>query len=167
MALSSIASSMLAIAATITLLGGPAAAEPLQHCESNIGSPDNLKALKHGLVEGYLPPTSLPNSLELLPLRQQDAPPPTPWMWKQQKPRSSSRNTALGPGSTGCQLEFPCCRIDFFLLLGSSHLQGGNAASLHPASPNAHRCRPGHLPRQKSLPTTSTFHRQQPPHVHT
>ena len=67
MALSSIASSMLAIAATITLLGGPAAAEPVQHCESNIGSPDNLKALKHGLVEGYLPQTSLPNSLELLP----------------------------------------------------------------------------------------------------
>ena len=66
MALNSIASSMLAIAATISLLGAPAAAEPAQHCESNVGSPDNLKELKHGLVEGYLPPNSLPNSLELL-----------------------------------------------------------------------------------------------------
>ena len=67
MALNRITSSMLAIAATITLLGGPAAAEPAQHCESNVGSPDTLKELKHGLVEGYLPPSSLPNSLELLP----------------------------------------------------------------------------------------------------
>jgi len=67
MALNRIAGSMLAIAATITLLGGPAAAEPAQHCESNVGSPDTLKELKHGLVEGYLPPSSLPNSLELLP----------------------------------------------------------------------------------------------------
>ena len=32
-----------------------------------MGSPDTLKELKHGLVEGYLPPSSLPNSLELLP----------------------------------------------------------------------------------------------------
>ena len=67
MALNRIAGSMLAIAATITLWGGPAAAEPAQHCESNVGSPDTLKELKHGLVEGYLPPSSLPNSLELLP----------------------------------------------------------------------------------------------------
>ena len=66
MGLDSIARSMLAIAATITLLGAPAAAEPAQHCESNVGSPDNLKELKHGLVEGYLPQNSLPNSLELL-----------------------------------------------------------------------------------------------------
>ena len=67
MASSSIAGSMLAIAATLSLLAGPAVAEPAQHCESNIGSPDNLKELKHGLVEGYLPPSSQPNSLELLP----------------------------------------------------------------------------------------------------
>ena len=67
MASSSIAGSMLAIAATLSLLAGPAFAEPAQHCESNIGSPANLKELKHGLVEGYLPPSSLPNSLELLP----------------------------------------------------------------------------------------------------
>ena len=67
MASSSIAGSMLAIAATLSLLAAPAFAEPAQHCESNIGSPDNLKELKHGLVEGYLPQSSLPNSLELLP----------------------------------------------------------------------------------------------------
>jgi len=67
MASSSIAGSMLAIAATLSLLAGPAFAEPAQHCESNIGSPANLKELKHGLVEGYLPPSALPNSLELLP----------------------------------------------------------------------------------------------------
>ena len=60
MALNRIAGSMLAIAATITLLGGPAAAEPAQHCESNVGSPDTLKELKHGLVEGYLPPARFP-----------------------------------------------------------------------------------------------------------
>ena len=66
MAKNCIASSLLAIAATITPLGGTAASEPAQHCESNLGSPDNLKELKHGLVEGYLPPNSLPNSLELL-----------------------------------------------------------------------------------------------------
>ena len=67
MATTRLASMMLAIAATIMLMGEPAAAEPAQHCESNVGSPDNLKELKYGLLEGYLPPSSLPNSLELLP----------------------------------------------------------------------------------------------------
>ena len=67
MALTRIVSSILAIAATITFWGGAAAAEPAQHCESNVGSPDNPKEWKHGLLEGYLPASSLPNSLELLP----------------------------------------------------------------------------------------------------
>ena len=118
MALSSIASSMLVIAATIALWGGPAAAEPLQHCESNIGSPDNLKALKHGLVEGYLPPNSLPNSLELLPAPPAGSSTAYTLDVETAEARSSSRNAALGPGGTGCQLEFPCCRIDFSCALG-------------------------------------------------
>ena len=87
MALNRIAGSMLAIAATITLLGGPAAAEPAQHCESNMGSPDTLKELKHGLVEGYLPPARFPIHLNCCQLHPSPAPLPMHWMWKQQKPR--------------------------------------------------------------------------------
>ena len=55
MALNRIAVSMLAIAATITLLGGQL--QPSQHSTANQwSSPDTLKEQKHGLVEGYHPP---------------------------------------------------------------------------------------------------------------
>ena len=54
-------------------LGGPVqAADAPSHCESNVGSPSDLKELKHGLVQGYLAQDTLPDSLELL------APPPAP-----------------------------------------------------------------------------------------
>ena len=55
-------------------LGGvtrlPAQAAQPTYCESNVGSPSDLKALKHGLLQGYLDPETLPDSLKLL------APPP-------------------------------------------------------------------------------------------
>ena len=54
MALNRIAGSMLAIAATITLLGGPAAAASTA-LRIQCGFSHTLKELKHGLVEGYLP----------------------------------------------------------------------------------------------------------------
>ena len=73
MASSSIAGSMLAIAATLSLLAGPAFAEPAQHCESNIGSPDNLKELNHGLVEGYLPRAHSRIHLNCFPPHQKQA----------------------------------------------------------------------------------------------
>ena len=80
MAKTCIASIMLAIAATITLLGVAAAAEPAQHYESTVGSPDNLKKLKHGLVEKYPPRTHCRIHLNCPHRRQTPAPPPTHWM---------------------------------------------------------------------------------------
>jgi acid phosphatase (class A) len=52
--------------------GLPAQAEQPTYCESNVGSPNDLKELKHGLLQGYLDPKTLPDSLKLL------APPPVP-----------------------------------------------------------------------------------------
>ena len=45
----------------------PAGAQTPTHCEPDVGSPANLKTIKHGLLEGYLPPDSVPDSLKLLP----------------------------------------------------------------------------------------------------
>jgi len=66
----------LSILALVAIVGWPAtlpvhAAEPT-HCESNVGSPNDLKELRHGLLQGYLTPDTLPDSLKLL------APPPEP-----------------------------------------------------------------------------------------
>ena len=52
--------------------GLPAQAAQPTYCESNVGSPSDLKELKHGLLQGYLDPKTLPDSLKLL------APPPAP-----------------------------------------------------------------------------------------
>ena len=54
-------------------VGGPVeAGELTSYGESNVGSPSDLKELKHGLVQGYLAPETLLDSLKLL------APPPAP-----------------------------------------------------------------------------------------
>ena len=59
--------------AAVGLLAGigisslPAGAKTPTHCEPDVGSPANLKTIKHGLLEGYLPPDSVPDSLKLLP----------------------------------------------------------------------------------------------------
>ena len=59
--------------AAVGLLAGigisslPAGAQTPTHCEPDVGSPANLKTIKHGLLEGYLPPDSVPDSLRLLP----------------------------------------------------------------------------------------------------
>ena len=59
--------------AAVGLLAGigisslPAGAQTPTHCEPDVGSPANLKTIKHGLLEGYLPPDSVPDSLKLLP----------------------------------------------------------------------------------------------------
>jgi len=45
----------------------PAGAQTPTYCEPDVGSPANLKTIKHGLLEGYLPPDSVPDSLRLLP----------------------------------------------------------------------------------------------------
>ena len=158
--LSSIAAACLP-SRTITL-GSPAAAE-LEHCESNVGSPDNLKELKHGLVEGYLPSSSLPNSLELLPLRHKQAPPRIPWTWKQQKPRF--------PGTPRWDLaardanKFSCCRIRLFLRLGvpiSKEETPRLYTLLHRTLTDAGLA----TYRAKNRTKTSTFHRQQSTHAH-
>ena len=59
--------------AAVGLLAGigisslPAGAQTPTHCEPDVGSPANLKTIKHGLLEGYLPSDSVPDSLKLLP----------------------------------------------------------------------------------------------------
>ena len=59
--------------AAVGLLAGigvsalPAGAQTPTYCEPDVGSPANLKTIKHGLLEGYLPPDSVPDSLRLLP----------------------------------------------------------------------------------------------------
>ena len=59
--------------AAVGLLAGigvsalPAGAQTPTYCEPDVGSPANLKTIKHGLLEGYLPPDSVPDSLKLLP----------------------------------------------------------------------------------------------------
>ena len=59
--------------AAVGLLAGisvsalPAGAQTPTYCEPDVGSPANLKTIKHGLLEGYLPPASVPDSLKLLP----------------------------------------------------------------------------------------------------
>lgn len=63
---------LLLIGAGLTVIGPVEAGEISSYCESNIGSPSDLKELKHGLVQGYLAQESLPDSLKLL------APPPIP-----------------------------------------------------------------------------------------
>ena len=48
------------------ITGLPAQAAQPTYCESNAGSPSDLKELKHGLLQGYLDPKTLPDSLKLL-----------------------------------------------------------------------------------------------------
>ena len=53
--------------AGISVSGLPAGAQAPTYCEPDVGSPENLKTVKHGLLEGYLAPESVPDSLKLLP----------------------------------------------------------------------------------------------------
>ena len=69
-----LASSFLMLSLLAGAMGfppGAKAAEATTHCESNIGSPADLKVSERGLMPGYLEPASLPDSLTLA------APPPT------------------------------------------------------------------------------------------
>ena len=45
--------------------GLPAQASQPTDCESNVGSPSDLRELKHGILQGYLDPEPLPDSLKL------------------------------------------------------------------------------------------------------
>ena len=161
-------SSMLAIAATITLLGAPAIAEPALHCESNVGSPDNLKELKHGLVEGYLPPNSLPNSLELL------SPPPNASSTAYSLDVETAEATFPLRGkprwdlaARDADLNFPAAASIYSCALGVPISKKETPRLYTLLHRTAHRCRSGHLQSQKSLPTTATLHGEQPAHVHT
>ena len=55
------------LVAGISVAAPPAGAQTTTYCEPDVGSPANLKTIKHGLLEGYLPPESVPDSLRLLP----------------------------------------------------------------------------------------------------
>lgn len=54
------------------LVGVPAVANPASPCDSSVGSPSDIKELRPGILQGYLEPKALPDSLKLLP-----APPKT------------------------------------------------------------------------------------------
>ena len=57
----------IGLIAGISVAGLPAGAQTPTYCEPDIGSPANLKTIKHGLLEGYLASDAVPNSLRLLP----------------------------------------------------------------------------------------------------
>ena len=63
---------LLLVGAGLAVVGPVEADELTSYCESNVGSPRDLKELKHRLLQGYLAPEALPDSLKLL------APPPAP-----------------------------------------------------------------------------------------
>ena len=53
--------------AGISVSALPAGVKTPTYCEPDVGSSANLKTIKPGLLEGYLPPASVPDSLKLLP----------------------------------------------------------------------------------------------------
>ena len=57
----------IGLIAGISVAGLPAGAQTPTYCEPDVGSPTNLKTIKHGLLEGYLAPDAVPDSLKLLP----------------------------------------------------------------------------------------------------
>ena len=63
---------VLTLSGVGVITGLPVQAAQPTHCESNVGSPSDLNELKHGLLQGYLDPETLPDSFKLL------APPPAP-----------------------------------------------------------------------------------------
>ena len=99
--------------------GLPAQAEQPTYCESNVGSPNDLKELKHGLLQGYLDLNTLPDSLKLL------APPPAPGSAAQAldeeiaKANFSHEGTARwSQAATDADLNFPAAASIFSCSLG-------------------------------------------------
>lgn len=101
------------------ITGLPAQAAQPTYCESNVGSPSDLKELKHGLLQGYLDPKTLPDSLKLL------APPPAPGSAAQAldeaiaKDNFSFEGTARwSQAATDADLHFPAAASIFSCSLG-------------------------------------------------
>jgi acid phosphatase (class A) len=99
--------------------GFPAQAERPTYCESNVGSPNDLNELKHGLLQGYLDLNTLPDSLKLL------APPPEPGSAAQAldeeiaKANFSHEGTARwSQAATDADLNFPAAASIFSCSLG-------------------------------------------------
>ena len=110
---------LLLIGAGLAVVGPVEAGELTSSCESNVGSPSDLKGLKHGLVQGYLAPETLPDSLKLL------APPPAPGSAAQALDEDIARaNFALEAtarwtqASKDADLNFPAAASVFSCSLG-------------------------------------------------
>ena len=110
---------LLLIGAGLAVVGPVEAGEVSSYCESNVGSPNDLKELKHGLVQGYLAPETLPDSLKLL------APPPAPGSAAQALDQDIARaNFALEAtvrwtqASKDADLNFPAAASIFSCSLG-------------------------------------------------
>ena len=107
---------LLLIGAGLAVVGPVEAGELTSYCESNVGSPSDLKELKHGLVQGYLAPETLPDSLKLL------APPPA-------------------PGSAAQALDEEIARANFALEDSTRWTQAAKDADLHfPAAASIFSC---------------------------
>lgn len=78
------------IGAALAPAGPVEAREKTTFCESNVGSPKNLKELKHGLIEGYLGKNDWPNALEVL-----EAPPKQGSAFHAQDDNISQKNLKL------------------------------------------------------------------------
>ena len=110
---------LLLIGAGLAVVGPVEAGELTSYCESNVGSPSDLKELKHGLVQGYLAPETLPDSLKLL------TPPPAPGSAAQALDEDIARaNFALEAtarwtqASKDADLNFPAAASIFSCSLG-------------------------------------------------
>ena len=107
---------LLLIGAGLAVVGPVEAGELTSYCESNVGSPSDLKELKHGLLQGYLAPEALPDSLKLL------APPPA-------------------PGSAAQALDEEIARANFALEDSTRWTQAAKDADLHfPAAASIFSC---------------------------
>tara|TARA_B100001142_G_scaffold200649_1_gene199203 strand:- start:160 stop:1020 length:861 start_codon:yes stop_codon:yes gene_type:complete len=110
---------LLLIGAGLAVVGPVEAGELTSYCESNVGSPNDLKELKHGLLQGYLAPETLPDSLKLL------TPPPAPGSAAQALDEDIARaNFALEAtarwtqASKDADLNFPAAASIFSCSLG-------------------------------------------------
>ena len=110
---------LLLIGAGLAVVGPVEAGEVSSYCESNVGSPNDLKELKHGLLQGYLAPETLPDSLKLL------TPPPAPGSAAQALDQDIARaNFALEAtarwtqASKDADLNFPAAASIFSCSLG-------------------------------------------------
>lgn len=113
----------LSILALVAVVGWPMAlpvhaADPT-YCESNVGSPSDLKELRHGLLQGYLTPDTLPDSLKLL------APPPEPGSAAQALDDAIAKDSVDLEGTarwtqaqTDADLSFPAAASIFSCSLG-------------------------------------------------